>query len=106
MQERQVTIGDTTYLGTAVSRHGDSKPNRSGGHYPLPEAVDRFMMLVKVDYPSREGREIVPDSSTQARRPFGRSSPQTESRRLGVQSAISTLTKAKKIHLGHYLCDS
>ncbi|CAA9260307.1 MAG: MoxR-like ATPase in aerotolerance operon [uncultured Chloroflexi bacterium] len=53
MQERQVTIGHTTY---AVPRPflvlATQNPIESEGTYPLPEAqVDRFMMKVLVDYP-------------------------------------------------------
>ncbi len=62
MQERQVTIGDTTYpLDTPFLVMATQNPVDQEGTYPLPEAqVDRFMMLVKVDYPGRgEEREII-----------------------------------------------
>jgi MoxR-like ATPase len=62
MQERQVTIGDTTYpLQEPFLVMATQNPIDQEGTYPLPEAqVDRFMMLVKVDYPSKdEEREII-----------------------------------------------
>ena len=62
MQERQVTIGDTTYkLGALFLVLATQNPIEQEGTYPLPEAqVDRFMLKVIVDYPSREEeKEIV-----------------------------------------------
>ena len=56
MQERQVTIGDTTYpLENPFLVLATQNPIEQEGTYPLPEAqVDRFMFKVLVDYPSRE----------------------------------------------------
>ncbi len=56
MQERQVTIGETTFdLGAPFLVLATQNPIEQEGTYPLPEAqVDRFMMKVKVDYPSRD----------------------------------------------------
>ncbi len=56
MQERQVTIGDTTYpLEDPFLVLATQNPIEQEGTYPLPEAqVDRFMFKVLVDYPSRE----------------------------------------------------
>jgi MoxR-like ATPase len=52
MQERQVTIGDTTYpLDKPFLVLATQNPVEQEGTYPLPEAqVDRFMMKVYVDY--------------------------------------------------------
>lgn len=54
MQERQVTIGDTTYkLDEPFLVLATQNPLEQEGTYPLPEAqVDRFIMKVVVDYPS------------------------------------------------------
>lgn len=54
MQERQVTIGDTTYpLPKPFLVLATQNPVEQEGTYPLPEAqVDRFMFKVVVDYPS------------------------------------------------------
>ncbi len=51
MQERQVTIGDTTYpLPEPFLVLATQNPIEQEGTYPLPEAqVDRFMLKVKID---------------------------------------------------------
>ena len=56
MQERQVTIGDTTYpLDNPFMVLATQNPIEQEGTYHLPEAqIDRFMLKVKVDYPSRK----------------------------------------------------
>ncbi len=56
MQERQVTLGETTYtLEPPFLVLATQNPIEQEGTYPLPEAqVDRFMFKVKVDYPSIE----------------------------------------------------
>jgi MoxR-like ATPase len=62
MQERQVTIGDTTYpLPRPFLVLATQNPIEQEGTYPLPEAqVDRFMLKVKLTYPSpEEEREIL-----------------------------------------------
>ena len=62
MQERQVTIGETTYaLPQPFIVMATQNPIEQEGTYRLPEAqIDRFMMMVRVGYPTREEeREIV-----------------------------------------------
>ncbi len=62
MQERQVTIGDETfYLDNPFLVLATQNPIEQEGTYPLPEAqIDRFMMKIKVDYPSeQEEKEIM-----------------------------------------------
>jgi MoxR-like ATPase len=56
MQERQVTIGDQTFLlAEPFLVLATMNPIEQEGTYPLPEAqLDRFMLKVKVGYPSRE----------------------------------------------------
>ncbi|MBN1308922.1 MAG: AAA family ATPase [Chitinispirillaceae bacterium] len=56
MQERQVTIGEATYsLEEPFLVLATQNPIEQEGTYPLPEAqVDRFMLKLKVVYPSRE----------------------------------------------------
>jgi MoxR-like ATPase len=55
MQEKQVTIGDRTYeLPLPFLVLATQNPVEQEGTYPLPEAqVDRFMLKVVIDYPSR-----------------------------------------------------
>ncbi|MFP4068918.1 MAG: AAA family ATPase, partial [Opitutales bacterium] len=62
MQERQVTIGDATYLlPEPFLVLATENPIDQEGTYPLPEAqVDRFMLKLKVGYPTRsDEREIL-----------------------------------------------
>ncbi|MCB0704702.1 MAG: MoxR family ATPase [Saprospiraceae bacterium] len=62
MQERQVTIGGTTYpLNEPFLVLATQNPIEQEGTYPLPEAqTDRFMLKVKIGYPSKEEeREII-----------------------------------------------
>jgi MoxR-like ATPase len=56
MQERQVTIGDTTFpLPQPFLVLATQNPIEQEGTYPLPEAqVDRFMLKIKIEYPRRE----------------------------------------------------
>ncbi|MFC1814648.1 AAA family ATPase [Thermodesulfobacteriota bacterium] len=56
MQERQVTIGGTTFrLEMPFLVLATQNPIEQEGTYPLPEAqIDRFMLKIKVDYPSAE----------------------------------------------------
>lgn len=62
MQERQVTIGETTFpLERPFLVLATQNPIEQEGTYPLPEAqIDRFMMKIKVDYPAAaEEKEIM-----------------------------------------------
>ena len=61
MQERQVTIGETTYkLPEPFLVLATQNPIEQEGTYPLPEAqVDRFMLKVVVDYPSKSEEQLI-----------------------------------------------
>jgi MoxR-like ATPase len=61
MQERQVTIGDQTFpLPEPFLVLATQNPIEQEGTYPLPEAqVDRFMLKLKVGYPSREEEQHI-----------------------------------------------
>lgn len=61
MQERQITIGDTTYkLEEPFLVLATQNPLEHEGTYPLPEAqVDRFMMKVIVDYPKMHEEQMI-----------------------------------------------
>ncbi|MGV3757195.1 MAG: AAA family ATPase [Verrucomicrobiota bacterium] len=63
MQERQVTIGDKTYpLEEPFLVLATQNPIEQEGTYPLPEAqVDRFMLKLKVGYPSRDEERLILD---------------------------------------------
>jgi MoxR-like ATPase len=61
MQERQVTIGDTSYkLQEPFLVLATQNPIEQEGTYPLPEAqVDRFMLKVVVGYPTKSEEQII-----------------------------------------------
>jgi len=66
MQERQVTIGDTTHpLPDPFLVMATQNPIEQEGTYALPEAqLDRFMLMIKVGYPSREDERAIMDRMT------------------------------------------
>ena len=66
MQERQVTIGETTYkLPEPFVVMATQNPIEQEGTYRLPEAqVDRFMLMVKVGYPTRQEERTIIDRMT------------------------------------------
>jgi len=74
MQERQVTIGGQTYpLEEPFLVLATQNPIEQEGTYPLPEAqVDRFMLKVKVGYPSKDEERKIVD-----RMASGQAEPQT-----------------------------
>src|SRR5512136_1669650 len=61
MQERQVTIGEDTFkLEEPFLVLATQNPIEQEGTYPLPEAqVDRFMLKVKIGYPSRDEELLI-----------------------------------------------
>ena len=71
MQERQITIGNTTYhMENLFLVLATQNPIEQEGTYPLPEAqVDRFMMKVMVDYPKPNEERIILDRMTGAALP-------------------------------------
>ena len=71
MQERQVTLGDTTFaLPSPFLVLATQNPIEQEGTYPLPEAqVDRFMLKLKVDYPSPEEERQILDRMSGDREP-------------------------------------
>jgi MoxR-like ATPase len=68
MQERQVTIGETTHmLPDPFLVLATQNPIEQEGTFPLPEAqLDRFMMLVKVGYPTANDERQMLDRQTLA----------------------------------------
>ncbi len=66
MQERQVTIGGTTYpLPEPFLVLATQNPIEQEGTYPLPEAqVDRFMLKLKVGYPTRDEELLILERMT------------------------------------------
>jgi len=61
MQERQITIGDTTFkLEEPFLVMATQNPIEQEGTYPLPEAqVDRFMLKTVIDYPKMDEEQLI-----------------------------------------------
>lgn len=73
MQEKQVTIaGETFKIDNPYMVLATQNPIEQAGTYPLPEAqTDRFMMKIKIDYPSMpEEKEIIGRMATLGPRPY------------------------------------
>jgi MoxR-like ATPase len=71
MQEREVTVGQTTYpLPDPFFTIATQNPIEQEGTYPLPEAqLDRFMFNIKVDYPSSDEEEQILSATTRGEKP-------------------------------------
>ncbi len=70
MQERQVTIGEETFkLDEPFLVLATQNPIEQEGTYPLPEAqVDRFMLKVKIGYPSKDEELLIMRQNVQGSR--------------------------------------
>jgi len=68
MQEYQVTAGSNTYeLEMPFFVMATQNPIEQEGTYPLPEAqLDRFMLSIKIDYPSRDEERKIVKATTQS----------------------------------------
>ena len=71
MQEREVTVGQTTYpLPDPFFVIATQNPIEQEGTYPLPEAqLDRFMFNIKVDYPTAAEEESILSATTRNEKP-------------------------------------
>jgi MoxR-like ATPase len=71
MQEREVTVGQTTYnLPEPFFTIATQNPIEQEGTYPLPEAqLDRFMFNVKIDYPTAAEEEQILATTTRNEKP-------------------------------------
>ncbi len=71
MQEREVTVGQTTYtLPEPFFTIATQNPIEQEGTYPLPEAqLDRFMFNIKVDYPTVDEEEQILSATTRGENP-------------------------------------
>jgi MoxR-like ATPase len=104
MQERQVTIGEHTLkLEEPFLVLATENPLEQEGTYPLPEAqVDRFMMKVLINYPTREEEKQIIKQNTQ-----------TEDKKVNKVIDISTILRAREIvkevyldeKIEHYILD-
>jgi MoxR-like ATPase len=98
MQEREVTVGQTTYpLPIPFFTIATQNPIEQEGTYPLPEAqLDRFMFNIKVDYPSAEEEEQILASTTR--------SEKVETRKVLSGKAIVNLQKlVRSVAVSQYI---
>jgi len=98
MQERQVTIGDETHkLPEPFIVMATQNPIEQEGTYALPEAqLDRFMLMIKVGYPSKQEEREIMDRMTSgvALRPEAVCGPDEI---LGARSVINQVYIDEKI---------
>src|SRR6266481_1457492 len=97
MQEKQVTIGDQTFmLEEPFLVLATQNPLEQEGTYPLPEAqVDRFMLKVRVGYPNRTEERAILDAMA------------VTEPSLGVESVVSAqdIVNARRVVTGIYVDD-
>lgn len=100
MQEKQVSIGDNTYkLDEPFLVLATQNPIEQEGTYPLPEAqVDRFMLKVKVDYPSQEEEMQMLDLLTSNTLPETIKSVVEPEQILKARTVVRTIYVDEKIH--------
>lgn len=94
MQERQITIGNHTFkLEEPFLVLATQNPIEQEGTYPLPEAqADRFLLKVKIGYPSLEDERII------LRRNLNDDMPEVH-KVLSVKTLLQAREAVKKIHL-------
>ncbi len=91
MQELQVTIGDDTHkLNSPFMVMATQNPIEQEGTYPLPEAqIDRFLLKVKISYPSKEEERTIIERFSSGNSP--------KASKVGSKSDILKLNKAYKM---------
>ena len=100
MQERQVTLGDTSHpLPDPFLVFATQNPIEQEGTYPLPEAqVDRFLLKTKVDYPKKEEERQILDRMITgrgpARHPAREGATRCSAWRAGCATSTSTAASA------------
>jgi MoxR-like ATPase len=95
MQERQVTIGDSTYkLDEPFLVLATQNPLEQEGTYPLPEAQqDRFIMKVIVDYPTKQEEQVIIRQNVQ-----GTKSPEV-GRVVSMQEVLQAKDLVRQIYM-------
>jgi MoxR-like ATPase len=95
MEEKQVTIGEKTLnLPLPFIVFATQNPLEHEGTYPLPEAqLDRFLMKIVLDYPSREDERqiLIQETSIRNSHDTTKSSPTAHSK-LGINLLESEQT--------------
>jgi len=100
MQERTVSYGGTTYtLPDPFFVLATQNPIEQAGTYPLPEAqLDRFLLHVRVDYPSEAEERAIIAQTTGSR-------TATVPRVLGAEDVLVLRRWVRDVHLGEDLLD-
>ena len=100
MQERQVTIGGETFpLDEPFMVLATQNPIEHEGTYPLPEAqLDRFMLKVQVDYPSRPEEKQILER-------FVLSEPEEARQVVGLDDILAARRAVTTVHLEDSLRD-
>ncbi|MEM6639594.1 MAG: MoxR family ATPase [Pseudomonadota bacterium] len=100
MEERQITAGSNTYpLSDLYLVMATQNPLEQEGTYPLPEAqLDRFLLYVKIDYPSLESeRRILAINRAEARRK--RSAPAQTVEALSAAALFAAREEVLNVHM-------
>jgi MoxR-like ATPase len=105
MAERQITVGSETYLLPEIFLvMATQNPLEQEGTYPLPEAqLDRFLMHVRVDYPSAGDEKIILELTRAEAR--SRSQQQPTVAQISQQSLLDARDAVLDIHLDDSLED-
>jgi len=106
MQEKQVTIGDTTFpLEPPFMVMATQNPVEQEGTYPLPEAqVDRFMLHVLVGYPTREEEKRVMERMTKATLAAHLGKERSAELKVSAVTSTEQVLKARET-IGHVIVD-
>jgi MoxR-like ATPase len=105
MQERQVTLGDTSYkLEEPFLVLATQNPLEQEGTYPLPEAQqDRFIMKVIVDYPTKQEEQLIIRQNVQSMK-----SPEVE-QVVSIQEILEARELVRQVYMDekveHYILD-
>ncbi len=99
MQERQVTIGDETFaIPQPFLVLATQNPIEQEGTYPLPEAqLDRFMLKIRIDYPTKEEERGILDRMASTKTEFDIRQVITPEEILDVRSVIDQIYIDDKI---------
>ncbi len=99
MQERQVTIGDTTFpLEEPFLVMATQNPIEQEGTYPLPEAqVDRFMLKVIISYPDKDEEKQIIDQNLSSSAPI----PQQV---VDPQDIIKAREAVRQVYMDEKIC--
>ncbi len=100
MQERQVTIGQTTHkLPEPFFVIATQNPIEQEGTYPLPEAaLDRFMFNIKVDYPSYDEEKKILATTT-------KDEPQELTKVMSGKAIMNLQKLVRSVPVGEYVLD-